>query len=180
VVAIGECGLDFSRMPSSSGGTAADDEMYLKRQARLFEQQLELAVELGLNVIIHQRNSFAETMEQLRPYAARLRAVFHCFVGTPDEQKQVAAMGSLVSFTGIATFKNAATVRETIRATPLSAASREAMRTGLGGGYCCVYREGKELFARGIVPGDLRDGARFFPQASVIRSVRSSGPSPSL
>src|SRR5690606_24433748 len=44
---------------------------------------------------------------------------FHCFVGTPAEQQQIAAIGSIISFTGIATFKNAATVRETVRATPL-------------------------------------------------------------
>jgi len=119
VVAIGEAGLDFSRLPSSTGGTAADDALYKQRQARLFQQQLELAASLGLNVIVHQRESFDETLELLRPFTPKIRAVFHCFVGTPADQQRVAALDCLVSFTGIATFKNAATVRETIRACPL-------------------------------------------------------------
>ena len=122
VVAIGECGLDYSRLPSTNRehpGTAEDDATYKTRQAELFRQQLELAAEKQLNVIIHQRDSFADTLETLRPYSSKLRAVFHCFVGSPAEQRQVAALGHLVSFTGIATFKNAVTVRETVRATPL-------------------------------------------------------------
>ena len=111
-------------MPSTNrenAGTAEDDANYKTRQAQLFQQQLELAAEKQLNVIIHQRDSFADTLETLRPYSSKLRAVFHCFVGSPAEQRQVAELGHLVSFTGIATFKNAATVRETIRATPLGA-----------------------------------------------------------
>jgi TatD DNase family protein len=126
VVAIGECGLDYSRLPGKNAsphpdhpGSTQDDTQYKTRQAELFRQQLDLAAEKQLNVIIHQRDSFADTLEILRPYTGKLRAVFHCFVGTPAEQRQVAALGHLVSFTGIATFKNAATVRETIRATPL-------------------------------------------------------------
>jgi TatD DNase family protein len=136
VVAIGECGLDYSRLPSATAGknasknpehpgsaedpaTADQAAQYKTRQAALFRQQLDLAAEKQLNVIIHQRDSFADTLEILRPYTGQLRAVFHCFVGTPAEQRQVAALGHLVSFTGIATFKNAQTVRDTIRATPL-------------------------------------------------------------
>ncbi|HEX7859874.1 MAG TPA: TatD family hydrolase [Verrucomicrobiae bacterium] len=122
VVAIGECGLDYSRLPSSNRekpGTVEEDANYKVRQAKLFRQQLELAAEKKLNVIVHQRDSFADSLEVLRPYSSQLRAVFHCFVGSPDEQRQVAELGHLVSFTGIATFKNAAVVRETVKATPL-------------------------------------------------------------
>jgi TatD DNase family protein len=118
VVAIGECGLDYAHLPSRSGETAAADELYKTRQARLFKEQLELAAENELNVIVHQREAFADAMEILTPFASKLRAVFHCFVGAPEEMQKVVALGSLVSFTGIATFKNAATVRETIRAVP--------------------------------------------------------------
>jgi TatD DNase family protein len=118
VVAIGEAGLDYSRLPSASGGSPADDASYKERQKRCFREQLELASEFGLNVIVHQRDSFRDTIEVIAPFAAKLRAVFHCFVGTPAEQKEVAALGFLVSFTGIVTFKNAATVRETLAATP--------------------------------------------------------------
>lgn len=119
VVAIGETGLDFTRLPSGSGGTAADDEIYKQRQSALFQSQIELAIENNLNLIVHQRDAFPETIAVLRPYASKVRTVFHCFVGTPEEQQQVLDLNSIISFTGIVTFKNAASVRETLRATPL-------------------------------------------------------------
>jgi TatD DNase family protein len=119
VVAIGEAGLDHSRLPGKNGGTPADDDAYKARQKSLFQQQLEWARETGLNIVVHQRECFAETLEVLRPYTPNVRAVFHCFVGSPAEAAQVRALGSLVSFTGIATFKNAAVIRETLTATPL-------------------------------------------------------------
>jgi TatD DNase family protein len=119
VVAIGETGLDFSRLPTGSGGTAEDDANYKERQLALFTQQLELAANYGLNVVIHQRAAFQETVDAFRKWSQKVRAVFHCFVGMPTEQKKIRELGSLVSFTGIATFKNAAEVRETLRETAL-------------------------------------------------------------
>ena len=120
VVAIGECGLDFHRLPSRMGqGTVADDDRIRERQATLFVQQLEIAAELGLNVVIHTRDSFRETVDLFRPFASRVRAVFHCFVGTVAEMEEVQGLGSLVSYTGIVTFKNGEAVRETLAATPL-------------------------------------------------------------
>ncbi|MFT4692530.1 MAG: TatD family hydrolase [Verrucomicrobiia bacterium] len=120
VVAIGETGLDYYRLPSTRGGDEADDTRYKERQAVLFDQQLEVAAELGLNVVIHTRGDcFRDTLDHLQPFADQLRAVFHCFVETPDNMRRVIAMGSLVSFTGIVTFKNAADVRDTLSETPL-------------------------------------------------------------
>lgn len=119
VVAIGECGLDYYRLPGKNGGTAAADARIKARQAAVFAQQLEVAAELGLNLVVHTRESFADTWAQFLPYAARVRAVFHCFIGTPEDMRTVVAGGSLVSFTGITTFKNAVAVRETLAATPL-------------------------------------------------------------
>ncbi len=119
VVAIGECGIDYYRLPSKSGGSEADDARVKEKQKRLFIEQLEVAAEVGLNAVVHTRESFEDTLSILQPYASRVRAVFHCFVGTPSEMQRVIAVGSFVSFTGIATFKNAATVRETLAATPL-------------------------------------------------------------
>ncbi len=117
VVALGETGLDYHRLPSrQSGGTVAEDERIKQKQAALFRQHLEVAAELGLNCIIHQRDCFAETLAQLEPFAGRVRGVFHCFVGTPAEQARVVALGSLTSFTGIVTFKNAPAVRESVAA----------------------------------------------------------------
>lgn len=119
VVAIGEAGLDYSRLPGKSGGSAEDDQHYKVRQQALFRQQLELARKNGLNIVVHQRECFEDTLEVLRPFARSVRAVFHCFVGSPAEAARVRELGSLVSFTGIATFKNAALIRETLAATPL-------------------------------------------------------------
>lgn len=119
VVAIGETGLDYFRPPSASGGSAADDAHYKKRQAEIFQQQLEVAAEVGLNCVIHQRASFDDTLAQLKPFAGTVRGVFHCFGESVDRLEQILAIGSLVSFTGIVTFKNSQNVRDAVAAAPL-------------------------------------------------------------
>lgn len=120
VVAIGETGLDYFRLPSGRGGTEEEDELLKAKQKEFFRHQLEVAAQVGLNVVVHTRGDcFTDTMEILQPFADRLRAVLHCFVGTPDNMRRVIELGSLVSFTGIVTFKNAQDVRETVEATPM-------------------------------------------------------------
>jgi TatD DNase family protein len=81
---------------------------------------LDLASELGLNVVIHQRDAWKDTLELLRPYTGQLRGVFHCFGGSPEMASEILSMGHLVSFTGIVTFKNAETVRQTVASLPPS------------------------------------------------------------
>jgi TatD DNase family protein len=148
VVAIGETGLDYHRLPSKeledrkaktfphqevfrSVAKALQfstedqieaqihDGAYKSKQASLFEQQLDLAVELGLNVVIHQRDAWADTLEIIRPYTGKLRGVFHCFGGSLEQAAEVLALDHLVSFTGIVTFKNGASVREVSAKVPL-------------------------------------------------------------
>jgi TatD DNase family protein len=119
VVAIGETGLDYHRLPSTKGGSAEDDAQYKARQARIFRQQMEVAAELGLNCIIHQRDSFLDVIEQMQSFSPRIRGVFHCFGGDVSALQQVLGIGSMVSFTGIVTFKNAGTLRDTVAAAPL-------------------------------------------------------------
>jgi TatD DNase family protein len=118
VVAIGETGLDYHRR-SAAPEAEADFERYKARQAEIFRQQMEVAVELGLNCIIHQRDSFEDTLAQLTPFANRTRGVFHCFSESIESMRRIFALGSLVSFTGIVTFKNGAKVREALAAAPL-------------------------------------------------------------
>ena len=115
VVAIGETGLDYHRPPEDVDGLV----QYKNRQAEIFRHQMEVAAELGLNCIIHQRDAFDDTIAQLRPFADKLRGVFHCFSESPERLRQILALGSMVSYTGIVTFKNGANVRETLAATPL-------------------------------------------------------------
>jgi TatD DNase family protein len=109
VVAIGEIGLDYHRLPED----AAKVEANKKRQALLFREQLELSAELGLNAVIHQRDSWDDTLKILDEFTGRVRGVFHCFGGTLEQAKEVIALGHLVSFTGIITFKNARQVQAT-------------------------------------------------------------------
>jgi TatD DNase family protein len=119
VVAIGEIGLDYHHLPSSQGGSAGDDARYKQRQAEIFQQQIEVAIEARLNCIIHQRDAFDDTLAQLKPFAGKIRGVFHCFGENADRMRRVLEIGSLVSFTGIVTFKNGQNVRDTVAATPL-------------------------------------------------------------
>ena len=120
VVALGETGLDYYRLPSRKPEfTPADDERYKEKQRELFRQHLEVAAELGLNCVIHQRDSLEDTINQLQPYANSVRGVFHCFASDAVAMRRVLALGSLVSFTGILTFKNGQNIRDTLAATPM-------------------------------------------------------------
>jgi TatD DNase family protein len=139
VVAIGETGLDYHRLPSQEVAkekqvqvmtalrTETDEEIeaqirdgaYKSKQASLFQQQLDLAVELGLNVVIHQRDAWEDTLKIMQPYAGKLRGVFHCFGGSLDQANEVLDLDHLVSFTGIVTFKNGTAVREVAAEIPL-------------------------------------------------------------
>jgi TatD DNase family protein len=119
VVALGETGLDYYRLPSGRGGSAADDEHYKQRQADLFEQHLEVAVEVGLNCVIHQRSALEDTLQALKPFADKVRGQFHCFADDAAAMRHVLELDSLVSFTGILTFKNGQNIRDTLAATPM-------------------------------------------------------------
>ena len=141
VVAIGETGLDYHYLPSAELSkerktnqvfvkalqTSTEEQMeaeihdgaYKSKQASLFEQQLDLAAELGLNVVIHQRDAWDDTLEIMKPYAGKLRGVFHCFGGSLEQAQAVIDLDHLVSFTGIVTFKNGQAVREVAAQIPL-------------------------------------------------------------
>ena len=119
VVAIGEIGIDHYRLPSTKRGTEVEDVALKAKQVQLFRQQLEVAAELGLNAVIHQRAAFEPCMEVFEPFAARVSGVFHCFVDSPAAAKRVLDLGSIVSFTGVSTFKNAAEVRDTMASVPI-------------------------------------------------------------
>jgi TatD DNase family protein len=115
VVALGEIGLDYHRLPED----AAELEAVKLRQADIFRRQLELAAELGLNAVIHQRDSWDDTLRILADFTGRVRGVFHCFGGALEQAREVIARGHLVSFTGIVTFKNARQVQATAQDVPL-------------------------------------------------------------
>jgi TatD DNase family protein len=115
VVAIGETGLDFHRLPSD----AAAIETEKAAQCAAFEQQLEFAADYQKSVVIHQRDAWDETLKILGQYAGRIRVVMHCFNGSPAQLRQVSELGFFVSFNGIVTFKNAQEVREAAALVPI-------------------------------------------------------------
>tara|TARA_R110002096_G_scaffold45372_9_gene121904 strand:- start:4975 stop:5784 length:810 start_codon:yes stop_codon:yes gene_type:complete len=113
VAAIGEIGLDYFHAPPG----AKTEVEWRAQQLDVFERQLELAVNLDLPVVIHQRNSASDVTAVLKQFP-KVKAVLHCFTGTPTEAETALEMGHLLSFTGILTFPNANEVREAAQIVP--------------------------------------------------------------
>jgi TatD DNase family protein len=107
-LALGEIGLDFFKN-------------YAPRdvQIRAFQLQLELADELDMPIIIHDRDAHEETVGILREQGkAPYRGVFHCFAGDVDIARQVLDLGFYLSFTGAITFKKETRSHEVLRMAP--------------------------------------------------------------
>lgn len=94
VVAIGEIGLDYHYEPFSK-----------EDQIRVFSEQLALADDLGLPVIIHDREAHADTLELVKKY--RPKGIIHCYSGSAEMAKEFLKLGMYIGFTGSVTFKNA-------------------------------------------------------------------------
>ena len=112
-VGIGETGLDFYHS-APEGWTW---EAYLERQRECFSVQLAMAAECGLNVVVHQRDRTGSACWEaiktmVGPWQDQLRAVFHCWLHSWEEARPMVEQGHLISFTGIATYKNAPVVAE--------------------------------------------------------------------
>ncbi len=109
VVAWGEIGLDFYRDISSR-----------ERQITIFEEQLDLALEAGLPVVIHNRDADREVLDILkRRGKTGLKGVIHCFSGDYDLAVNFLDLGYYISIPGVVTFKNAARLREVAAGIPL-------------------------------------------------------------
>ena len=109
VVAIGEIGLDFYR-----------DYCPRELQRAAFRAQQELALELGLPMVIHARGALAETYELLRAGGGfRTRVVMHCFLDEPEAAEQFVAAGCWLGTDGPITYPKAEAAREVVRRTPL-------------------------------------------------------------
>lgn len=108
VVAIGEIGLDYYWAENPPR----------ELQQEVLRWQLRLAEELGLPVIIHDRDAHGDTLEMVREFP-RVRGVFHCFAGSAEMARELIKMGWMLSFNGAVTFKNAKKAPEVIAAVPL-------------------------------------------------------------
>lgn len=95
VVAIGEIGLDYYR--NLSPRTA---------QKRAFEAQLLLAEELGLPVVVHDREAHRAVLEMLSGFEGRIEGVMHCFSGSREMAERCVGYGFYISFAGPVTFPN--------------------------------------------------------------------------
>lgn len=107
VVAVGEVGLDFRHADTNR-----------EAQIRLFDHMLDIARRQRLPVIVHSRAADAETIAALEKHARNWAGVKgrigvqHCFTGSRAFAERLLALGFLISFSGIITFKNAAELRE--------------------------------------------------------------------
>lgn len=119
VCAIGETGLDYYH-PAPEGWTEGD---FRARQQDFLHQHFALAAEAGLNVVVHTRDregrgSFEDALAIYQEFSGKTRAVFHCFISGKELAQRVIDEGGLVSFGGVATFKKAEIVKETVRSCP--------------------------------------------------------------
>ena len=108
VVAIGEIGLDYYW----------EENPPREFQQRVFRDQLALAAELELPVIVHDREAHADSLAMIREFP-QVRGVFHCFSGSAEMAEELVKLGWMVSFTGVLTYKNARKAVEAARAVPL-------------------------------------------------------------
>jgi TatD DNase family protein len=109
VVAIGECGLDFYWQTHNKD-----------LQIKVFLEQIKLAVDTGLPLVIHTRNSFQEAYECLLPYQGKVRGVFHCFSSDVHDAKKAIELGFKIGLDGPVTYKNSGILHELIREIDLS------------------------------------------------------------
>ena len=107
VAAIGEIGLDYYW-----------DKDHKALQKEMFERQICLALELGLPVIVHDREAHEDCMEMVFRYP-ELRGVFHCFSGSAEMAEELLRRGWYLGFDGPVTYKNARKALEVLAICPL-------------------------------------------------------------
>lgn len=106
--AMGEIGLDFYW-----------DITFKQQQLEAFSTQMELALQHKLPIVIHTRNAMRETIDLVKPFAARgLRGIFHCFGDSYETAKEIAGMGFCLGIGGVLTYKKA-NLGEAIKEIPL-------------------------------------------------------------
>ena len=106
VKAIGEIGLDYHY-----------DFSPREIQKQWLEKQLQLACELDLPVIIHEREAAFDCFEKIKRFP--LRGVYHCYSGSAEMANEILKRGFYISFTGSITFANANRLREVVKRIPL-------------------------------------------------------------
>ena len=107
VKAIGEVGLDYYY-----------EDIPRDIQKKAFALQLELARELELPVVVHERDAHNDGMTMIKQFPT-VKGVFHCYSGSAEMARQLVKLGWYIGFTGVLTFKNARKAIETAQSIPL-------------------------------------------------------------
>ena len=153
IKAIGEIGLDYHY-----------EDIPRELQKKAFIAQLELARELELPVIVHERDAHEDGLAIIKAFP-EVTGVFHCFSGSAELARQLTELGWYIGFTGVLTFKNARRAIEAAQAIPIDRIvietdcpymSPEPFR-GRRNDPGKVYRMAEKLAQiRGITPEDAR------------------------
>lgn len=109
IVAVGECGLDYYHMETPAA-----------HQREVFVRQIKLADEMGLPLVVHTRDSFADTFEILNSHKKYLNngLVVHCFSYGAEEVEKFKTLDAYFAFGGATTYKNACLATDAIRVVP--------------------------------------------------------------
>lgn len=107
VKAIGEIGIDYHY-----------EDIPRELQLKAFRMQMALARELGLPVIVHEREAHEDGMKVVKEFP-EVKGVFHCYSGSAEMARQLVDLGWYIGFTGVLTFKNARKAIETAQSIPL-------------------------------------------------------------
>lgn len=94
--AIGECGLDYYW-----------DVTYKNEQITALEEQIALAKQYQLPLVLHTRNSIDDAIRQLRPHKGSVKGIFHCFGGSLAQAEAIINLGFKLGIGGVVTYKNA-------------------------------------------------------------------------
>ena len=134
VKAIGEIGLDYHY-----------EDIPRQRQLEAFRDQMALARELDLPVIVHEREAHQDGMAVVEEFP-QVTGVFHCYSGSAEMAKELIKWGWYIGFTGVLTFKNARKAVEVAREIPLE---RIVLETD------CPYMSPEPFRGRRNDPGKL-------------------------
>jgi TatD DNase family protein len=105
-VAIGEIGLDYHWMSSTK-----------EKQIDFFEKQIDLAKQLDLPIIVHDREAHGDTLDILKN--TKPKGVVHCFSGSKEMAKEIIKLGMYIGLNGVVTFKNARKSLEVVNEIPI-------------------------------------------------------------
>lgn len=108
ILAIGEIGLDYYW----------DENPDKETQKKVFREQMQLARELRLPVIIHDREAHKDTLDIMKEYPD-VKGIVHCFSGSVEFAKECVKLGYYIGITGVVTFKNAKKIIEVVDAIPI-------------------------------------------------------------